>query len=129
MTVEENLETGLPALPRPSITFPDHIYDLFSRLREHEWRGAGPESVGRATATAWHRAGAPDHAPPGLAARTNPPKAIQPNVDPAIGDAFRYCAPKGIWGLGCWVEQNADFAYALGDSFIVVEGGPTARAS
>ena len=47
---------------------------------------------------------------------------IEPNVIQQIGDALRLLRTQGEMAI-VLVEQNADFAYALGDSFIVVEGG------
>ena len=51
-----------------------------------------------------------------------PTEGIQPNVIQQIGDALRLLRSLGEMAI-VLVEQNADFAYALGDSFIVVEGG------
>ncbi len=51
-----------------------------------------------------------------------PTEGIQPNVIQQIGDALRLLRTQGEMAI-VLVEQNADFAYALGDSFIVVEGG------
>ena len=105
MTVEENLETGFACLPKADHHIPDHIYDLFPVLREMKARRGGDLSGGQQQQLA-----------------IEPTEGIQPNVIQQIGDALRLLRTQGEMAI-VLVEQNADFAYALGDSFIVVEGG------
>tara|TARA_R110000787_G_scaffold53040_6_gene124571 strand:- start:1982 stop:2305 length:324 start_codon:yes stop_codon:yes gene_type:complete len=51
-----------------------------------------------------------------------PTEGIQPNVIQQIGDAPMLLREKGDMAI-VLVEQNADFANRVGDSFVVVEGG------
>jgi urea transport system ATP-binding protein len=55
-----------------------------------------------------------------------PTEGIQPNVIDQIGDALRLLRKSGEMAI-VLVEQNADFAYSLGDSFILMQGGRIKR--
>ena len=119
MTVEENLETGFACLPKAEHHIPDHIYDLFPVLRDMKARRGGDLSGGQQQQLAIARALITR---PRVLLLDEPTEGIQPNVIQQIGDALRLLRSLGEMAI-VLVEQNADFAYALGDSFIVVEGG------
>lgn len=119
MTVEENLETGFACLPKAEHQIPDHIYDLFPVLRDMKARRGGDLSGGQQQQLAIARALITR---PRVLLLDEPTEGIQPNVIQQIGDALRLLRTQGDMAI-VLVEQNADFAYALGDSFIVVEGG------
>jgi urea transport system ATP-binding protein len=119
MTVEENLETGFACLPKAEHHIPDHIYDLFPVLRDMKARRGGDLSGGQQQQLAIARALITR---PRVLLLDEPTEGIQPNVIQQIGDALRLLRSQGEMAI-VLVEQNADFAYALGDSFIVVEGG------
>jgi urea transport system ATP-binding protein len=119
MTVHENLETGFACLPKAEHFIPDEVFDLFPVLREMQSRRGGDLSGGQQQQLAIARALITK---PRVLLLDEPTEGIQPNVIEQIGDALRLLRSKGEMAI-LLVEQNADFAYALGDSFIVVEGG------
>lgn len=119
MSVLENLETGFACLPKPEHDIPDEIFDLFPVLADMKTRRGGDLSGGQQQQLAIARALITK---PKVLLLDEPTEGIQPNVIEQIGDALRLLRSKGEMAI-LLVEQNADFAYALGDSFIVVEGG------
>jgi len=119
LTVHENLETGFACLPKAERFIPDAIFDLFPVLRDMRGRRGGDLSGGQQQQLAIARALI---AKPTVLLLDEPTEGIQPNVIEQIGDALRLLRAQGEMAI-LLVEQNADFAYALGDSFIVVEGG------
>lgn len=119
LTVKENLETGFAALPRALRHIPDEIFELFPVLRDMLGRRGGDLSGGQQQQLAIARALITR---PRVLLLDEPTEGIQPNVIQQIGDALRLLRTQGEMAI-VLVEQNADFAYALGDSFIVVEGG------
>lgn len=121
MTVQENLETGFACLPKAEHVILDEIFALFPVLHDMKTRRGGDLSGGQQQQLAIARALITK---PRVLLLDEPTEGIQPNVIEQIGDALRLLRSKGDMAI-LLVEQNADFAYALGDSFIVVEGGRT----
>ncbi len=119
MTVLENLETGFACLPKSEHIIPNEIFDLFPVLDDMKARRGGDLSGGQQQQLAIARALITK---PSVLLLDEPTEGIQPNIIEQIGDALRLLRGKGDMSI-LLVEQNADFAYSLGDSFIVVEGG------
>lgn len=123
MSVQENLETGFACLPKSERVVPDHIFDLFPVLRDMRARRGGDLSGGQQQQLAIARALITK---PKVLLLDEPTEGIQPNVIDQIGDALRLLRTQGQMAI-VLVEQNADFAYALGDSFVLMEGGRVKR--
>lgn len=119
MSVQENLETGFACLPKSEHRIPDYIFELFPVLKDMRTRRGGDLSGGQQQQLSIARALITR---PRVLLLDEPTEGIQPNVIQQIGDALRLLRSLGEMAI-VLVEQNADFAYALGDSFIVVEGG------
>lgn len=124
MSVLENLETGFACLPKSDHQIPDHIFDLFPVLRDMQARRGGDLSGGQQQQLAIARALITR---PRVLLLDEPTEGIQPNVIQQIGDALRQLRQAGEIAI-VLVEQNADFAYGLGDRFVVLEGGRVKRA-
>ncbi len=123
MSVQENLETGFACLPKADHGVPDHIFDLFPVLRDMQARRGGDLSGGQQQQLAIARALITR---PKVLLLDEPTEGIQPNVIDQIGDALRLLRTQGEMAI-VLVEQNADFAYALGDDFVLMEGGRVKR--
>lgn len=123
MSVLENLETGFACLPKSDHHVPDMVFELFPVLREMIARRGGDLSGGQQQQLAIARALITK---PSVLLLDEPTEGIQPNVIQQIGDALRQLRSGGDMAI-VLVEQNADFAYALGDSFVVIEGGRIKR--
>ena len=123
MSVLENLETGFACLPKADRRIPDFIFDLFPVLKDMESRRGGDLSGGQQQQLAIARALITK---PKVLLLDEPTEGIQPNVIQQIGDALRLLRDSGDIAI-LLVEQNADFAYEIGDTFLVVEGGKVKR--
>lgn len=119
MSVQENLETGFACLPKSEHHIPDHIFDLFPVLRDMRGRRGGDLSGGQQQQLAIARALI---LRPKVLLLDEPTEGIQPNVIQQIGDALQLLRDQGEMAI-VLVEQNADFAYRLGERFVVMEGG------
>lgn len=119
LTVTENLETGFSCLPASEHLIPDEIYELFPVLKDMQNRRGGDLSGGQQQQLAIARALITK---PKLLLLDEPTEGIQPNVIQQIGDALEQLRAGGDMAI-VLVEQNADFAYRLGDRFVVVERG------
>ena len=125
MTVLENLETGFACLPKAEHQIPGYVFDLFPVLREMQGRRGGDLSGGQQQQLAIARALITK---PKVLLLDEPTEGIQPNVIQQIGDALETLRDQGQIAI-MLVEQNADFAYRIADTFTVVEQGRVKRAA
>lgn len=123
MSVQENLETGFACLPKSEHQIPSDIFDLFPVLRDMKARRGGDLSGGQQQQLAIARALVTK---PKILLLDEPTEGIQPNVIQQIGDTLHLLRGKGDMAI-ILVEQNADFAFGLGDSFVVMESGRVMR--
>ena len=125
MTVQENLETGYACLPKAEHQVPDRIFELFPVLKDMRTRRGGDLSGGQQQQLAIARALI---AKPRVLLLDEPTEGIQPNVIDQIGDALQVLRDEGDMAI-VLVEQNADFAYRMGDTFTVMESGRVKRSA
>ncbi|MEL7259182.1 MAG: urea ABC transporter ATP-binding subunit UrtE [Pseudomonadota bacterium] len=122
LTVKENLETGFAALPKATRKIPDEIFDLFPILSDFLGRRGGDLSGGQQQQLAIARALVTR---PKLLLLDEPTEGIQPSVIKQIGDVIRALKHSNEIAI-VLVEQFFDFAFELGDTFLVLErGAPT----
>ncbi len=119
LTVQENLEIGFACLPRSKHRIPDEIFDLFPILKEFLGRRGGDLSGGQQQQLAIARALVTE---PRLLLLDEPTEGIQPNIIKQIGEVIRHLRARGDMAI-VLVEQFFDFAYELGDRFLVLERG------
>jgi len=123
MTVLENLETGFATLPKSEKFIPDEIFDLFPVLKDMKTRRGGDLSGGQQQQLAIARAMITK---PKVLLLDEPTEGIQPNVIQHIGETLKLLRSQGDVAI-VLVEQNAGFAFDLGDRFVIVEGGKVKR--
>lgn len=124
LTVQENLEIGLPARQDKSRKVPEAIYDLFPVLKEMLHRRGGDLSGGQQQQLAIGRALVTD---PKLLILDEPTEGIQPNVVAEIGDVIRRLNEEN--GLTVvLVEQKLPFARKVGDRFCILDRGRNVAA-
>jgi urea transport system ATP-binding protein len=123
LSVQENLETGFACLPKADHMIPDAIFALFPVLKDMRARRGGDLSGGQQQQLSIARALITR---PRVLLLDEPTEGIQPNVIQQIGGALEMLRGQGDMAI-VLVEQNADFAHALGDSFIVMERGRIKR--
>ena len=124
MTVEENLQIGLPVLPRGARKIPDYIFDLFPVLKEMLARRGGDLSGGQQQQLAIARALVVN---PKLLILDEPTEGIQPNIVQQIGNIIRQLNQElGLTVL--LVEQKLPFARKVGDVFTLLDRGRNVAA-
>ena len=119
LTVAENLETGFACLPRAERRVPGMIFELFPILKEFLGRRGGDLSGGQQQQLAIARALITK---PKLLLLDEPTEGIQPNIIQQIGRVISFLRDEGKMAI-VLVEQYFDFAYDLGDEFLVMERG------
>lgn len=123
MSVRENLETGFACLSKSDRFIDDEIYTLFPVLKKMQNRRGGDLSGGQQQQLAIARALI---AKPKLLLLDEPTEGIQPNIIQQIGEVIRYLRNKGDMAI-ILVEQFLDFAFDLGDQFVVLKRGQVTR--
>jgi len=119
LTVEENLQIGLPARPDRIRTIPGFIYDLFPVLKEMRHRRGGDLSGGQQQQLAVGRALVID---PKLLILDEPTEGIQPNIVAEIGDIIgKLNRDMGMTVL--LVEQKLPFVKKVADQFCILDRG------
>ncbi|MBW4708188.1 urea ABC transporter ATP-binding subunit UrtE [Roseobacter sp. YSTF-M11] len=119
LTVRDNLETGFACLPRSDRVIPDEVFDLFPILKDFLNRRGGDLSGGQQQQLAIARALITR---PKLLLLDEPTEGIQPNIIKQIGEVIRLLRDRGDMAI-ILVEQFFDFAYGLGDTFVVLDRG------
>ncbi len=119
LTVQENLEIGLPARRDRRRQLPELIFELFPVLKEMLGRRGGDLSGGQQQQLAIGRALALE---PRLLILDEPTEGIQPNIVAEIGDIIRRLNREtGLTVL--LVEQKLPFARRVADRFCILDRG------
>jgi urea transport system ATP-binding protein len=124
LTVQENLEIGLPARRagkrhNGKDQVPDFIFELFPVLKDMLGRRGGDLSGGQQQQLAIGRALVLD---PKLLILDEPTEGIQPNIVHEIGDIIRHLIDDlGLTAL--LVEQKLPFARRVADRFVILDRG------
>ena len=119
LTVRENLETGFGLLPRGERQVPAEIFKHFPVLAEMSHRRGGDLSGGQQQQLAIARALVTR---PRVLLLDEPTEGIQPNIIQQIGRVIKGLRDRGDMAI-VLVEQFFDFAYDLGDRFLMLERG------
>ena len=119
LTVRENMETGFACLPRAERAIPDEIFESFPVLAEMSHRRGGDLSGGQQQQLAIARALITK---PRVLLLDEPTEGIQPNIIAQIGRVIAGLRDRGDMAI-VLVEQFFDFAWDLGDRFLVLERG------
>jgi len=118
LTVHENLQMGLAALPAGT-GLPQRIFEMFPVLGQMLRRRGGDLSGGQQQQLAIGRALAMG---PKLLILDEPTEGIQPSIIKDIERAIRTLAETGEMAI-LLVEQYYDFARSLADNYLVMERG------
>ncbi|KZY73046.1 ABC transporter ATP-binding protein [Oleiphilus sp. HI0071] len=119
LTVEENLQIGLPIRKDKAKQIPDFIYELFPVLHDMRHRRGGDLSGGQQQQLAIGRALVID---PKLLILDEPTEGIQPNIVQEIGDIIRKLN-RDIGLTVLLVEQKLPFVRRTSDNFIIMDRG------
>lgn len=119
LTVEENLQIGLPARSDGKKKIPELIFELFPVLQEMLGRRGGDLSGGQQQQLAIGRALVID---PKLLILDEPTEGIQPNIVQEIGAIIRRLN-REIGLTVILVEQKLPFARKVADRFLVLDRG------
>jgi urea transport system ATP-binding protein len=119
LTVEENLQIGLPIRKERGAKIPEFIYELFPVLHDMKGRRGGDLSGGQQQQLAIGRALVID---PSLLILDEPTEGIQPNIVQEIGEIIRRLNQEiGLTVL--LVEQKLPFVRKTSDGFIIMDRG------
>lgn len=119
LSVEENLQIGLPARSDGLKKIPQKIFDMFPVLHEMRNRRGGDLSGGQQQQLAIGRALVID---PRLLILDEPTEGIQPNIVSEIGDVIQLLVREmGMTVL--LVEQKLPFARRVADQFFILDRG------
>lgn len=119
MSVEENLQIGLPARRDKLRSIPEYIFELFPVLKEMLNRRGGDLSGGQQQQLAIGRALVTD---PKVLILDEPTEGIQPNIVHEIGDIIRKLnREQGLTVI--LVEQKLPFARRVADRFCLIDRG------
>lgn len=121
LSVQENLEIGLPMRPRGQRQVPDYIFELFPVIKAMLARRGGDLSGGQQQQLAIARALVID---PQVLLLDEPTEGIQPNVVAEIADIIRKLN-KEMGLTVVLVEQKLPFARKLADRFCILDRGQT----
>ncbi len=124
LTVEENLRTGLSALPRKTRAMNTEVYDLFPVLKDMLGRRGGDLSGGQQQQLAIARALVMR---PRLLVLDEPTEGIQPSIIKDIGRTIALLRDRGGMAI-VLVEQYFDFARELADDMVVLDRGEVVMA-
>ncbi|MBI1244762.1 MAG: urea ABC transporter ATP-binding subunit UrtE [Alphaproteobacteria bacterium] len=124
LTVEENLRTGLSALPRRARAMNDEVYGLFPVLKDMLRRRGGDLSGGQQQQLAIARALIMR---PRLLVLDEPTEGIQPSIIKDIGRTIALLRSRGDMAI-VLVEQYFDFAKELADDMVVLDRGEVVMA-
>jgi urea transport system ATP-binding protein len=124
LSVEENLQIGLPARRDRVRQIPEFIYELFPVLQEMRDRRGGDLSGGQQQQLAIGRALVLD---PKLLILDEPTEGIQPNIVHEIGDIIRRLN-RDIGLTVLLVEQKLPFARKVADRFTILDRGRLAAS-
>jgi urea transport system ATP-binding protein len=124
LTVEENLRSGLAALPRAKRKVSDTIFELFPVLRTMLGRRGGDLSGGQQQQLAIARALIMQ---PKLLVLDEPTEGIQPSIIKDIARVIALLRDRGDMAI-VLVEQYFDFAKSLADDFAVMDRGAVVLA-
>jgi len=123
MSVQENLETAFACLPKDQHHIPDQIFELFPVLNDMRDRRGGDLSGGQQQQLAIARALITR---PKVLLLDEPTEGIQPNIIQQIGHTISLLREQGEMAI-VLVEQNFDFAFGLGNRFVVMTRGEVKR--
>ncbi len=124
LTVEENIKSGLAALPRKAREIASEIFDLFPVLRDMLRRRGGDLSGGQQQQLAIARALVMR---PKLLVLDEPTEGIQPSIIKDIERVIALLRDRGDMAI-VLVEQYFEFARDLADSFAVMDRGEVVLA-
>ncbi|MAZ88580.1 MAG: urea ABC transporter ATP-binding subunit UrtE [Cellvibrionaceae bacterium] len=119
LTVEENLQVGLPCRSDGAKQIPEKIYELFPVLKDMKQRRGGDLSGGQQQQLAIGRALVTD---PKVLILDEPNEGIQPNIVKQIGDVILQLNEEDNLTV-ILVEQKLGFARRIGQEFRLMERG------